>query len=72
MRDTLQCVTLLRLPTSFRKDVRRKEHHWLATLYYQDGEKFSRTYLVHDKAAKFAERQKKSPVVKMERVTQAS
>jgi hypothetical protein len=51
-------------PTSFRKDARRKHHHWLVTLYYQDGEKFSRIYADNDKAAKFAARQKKSPVVK--------
>jgi hypothetical protein len=59
----------IRKLTSFRTDGRRKHHHWLVTLYYHDGDKFRRTYTVHDKAAKFAARQKKSPVVKMARVT---
>jgi hypothetical protein len=58
--------------TSFRKDGRRKHHHWVVTLYYQDGDKFIRTYTVHDKAVKFAARQKKSPVVKRTRVSQVS
>jgi hypothetical protein len=42
------------------------------TLFYKDGERFARVYTVHAKAASFAERQKKSPVVKMARVTQIS
>jgi hypothetical protein len=58
--------------TSFKKDARRKHHHWQVTLIYRDGERFSRTYTVHAKATGFAERQKKSPVVKMARVTQVS
>jgi hypothetical protein len=59
-------------PTSFRNDARRKHHHWQVTVFYKDGERFSRTYTVHAKAAGFAERQKKSPVVKMARVIQVS
>jgi hypothetical protein len=58
--------------TSFKKDGRRKHHHWQVTLFYKDGERFARTYTVHAKAAGFAERQKKSPVVKMARVTEIS
>ena len=58
--------------TSFRTDKRRKHHHWQVTLFYKDGETFIRVYSDHDKAAGFAERQKKSPVVKMARVTQLS
>jgi len=58
--------------TSFRKDARRKHHHWQVTLFYNDGERFARTYTVYAKAAGFAERQKKSPVVKMARVIQVS
>ena len=54
--------------TSFSKDGRRKHHHWHVTLFYKDGERFFRTYTVHAKAAGFAGRQKKSPVVKMARV----
>jgi hypothetical protein len=57
---------------SFGKDKRRKHHHWQVTLFYKDGERFSRTYTVHAKAAGFAERQRKSPVVKMARVIEVS
>jgi hypothetical protein len=41
-------------------------------VFYADGERFARTYTIHSKATAFAERQKKSPVVKMARVTQIS
>jgi hypothetical protein len=58
--------------TKFRKNKRRKHHHWLATIFYHDGERFARTYTDHKKAIAFAERQRKSPVVKMVRVTQVS
>jgi hypothetical protein len=61
-----------RKPTSFKKDARRKHHHWQATVFYKDGETFARLYTDRDKAAGFAERQKKSPVVRMARVTQVS
>jgi hypothetical protein len=61
-----------RKPTSFRKDGRRKHHHWQVKLFYGDGGTFARTYAVHAKADAFAERQKKSPVVKMARVTQVN
>ena len=57
---------------SFREDKRRKHHHWQVTLFYKDGEQFARTYTVQTKADGFAERQKKSPVVKMVRVTKIS
>ena len=58
--------------TSYQKDARRKHHHWQVTLFYKDGETFGRVYTDREKAAGFAERQKKSPVVKMARVTQLS
>jgi len=58
--------------TTFGKDKRRKHHHWQVTVFYNDGERFSRTYTVHAKATGFAERQKKSPVVKMARVIEIS
>jgi hypothetical protein len=58
--------------TTFGKDGRRKHHHWQVTLTYRDGETFARMYTDREKAAGFAERQKKSPVVKMARVTQVS
>ena len=62
----------IRKLTSFKTDERRKHHHWQVTLFYKDGERFARTYTIKAKAAAFAERQKKSPVVKMARVTQVS
>jgi hypothetical protein len=58
--------------SSFEKDRRRKHHHWLVTVYYADGEKFGRVYTDKDKAARFAERQRRSPVVKSARVSQVS
>ena len=58
--------------TQFGKDQRRKHHHWQATVFYRDGEKFARTYTDRNKAEGFAERQRQSPVVKMARVTQVS
>ena len=50
------------------RDRRRKHHHWQVTVYYADGEKFARVYIDRDRAQKFAERQKKSPVVKSTRI----
>ncbi len=57
---------------SFTRDRRRKHHHWLVSVYYADGEKFGRVYTDKDKATRFAERQRRSPVVKTARVTQVS
>ncbi|HKW89608.1 MAG TPA: hypothetical protein VJN21_12730 [Candidatus Acidoferrales bacterium] len=51
-----------------RSDRRRKHRHWQVTVYYADGEKFARVYIDRDKAASFAQRQKRSPVVKSARV----
>jgi hypothetical protein len=62
----------VRKHTTFGKDGRRKYHHWQVTVIYRDGETFGRVYTDREKAAGFAERQKKSPVVKMARVTQVS
>jgi hypothetical protein len=58
--------------TKFGKDRRRKHKHWQVTVFYKDGDRFARVYTDHDKAAGFADRQKKSLVVKMARVTQLS
>jgi len=58
----------VRKRTSFGKDKRRKHHHWKVTVFYENGERFARTYTNQEKATGFAERQKKSPVVKMARV----
>ncbi len=52
------------------QDKRRKHRHWQVTVFYRDGEKFARVYIDREKALKFAERQKKSPVVKSARVHQ--
>ncbi len=58
--------------TSFDKDRRRKHHHYLVSVYYADGERFGRVYTDKDKATRFAERQRRSPVVKSARITQVS
>jgi len=52
----------------FRKDKRRRHRHYRVTVIYRDGEKFARVYADRVKATNFAERQKKSPVVKEARV----
>ena len=57
---------------SFGRDRRRKHHHYLVSVYYADGEKFGRVYTDKDKATRFAERQRRSPVVKSARITQVS
>jgi len=56
----------------FVKDKRRRHHHFLVTIQYADGEKFGRVYTSKDKADRFAERQRRSPVVKSVRVSQVS
>ena len=61
-----------RKSTKLVKDKRRKHRRWQVTLFYQDGERFARTYTDRERAAAFADRQKKSPVVKMARVTEIS
>lgn len=62
----------MRKRTQFGKDKRRKHRHWQVTVFYADGEKFARVYTDKAKAVKFAERQRKSPVVKLARVVQIS
>ena len=54
----------------FSRDRRRKHRHWQVTVYYQNGEKFGRVYIDRERAERFAERQKKSPVVKATRITE--
>jgi hypothetical protein len=56
----------------FNKDKRRKHHHFLVTIHYADGEKFGRVYTDKEKADRFADRQRRSPVVKSVRVSQVS
>ena len=56
----------------FGKDRRRKHHHFLVTVFYADGEKFGRVYTDKGKADRFAERQRRSPIVKSARITLVS
>ena len=51
-----------------KRDRRRKHKHWQVTVFYHDGEKFARVYIDRERAERFAERQKKSPVVKSARI----
>jgi hypothetical protein len=62
----------VRKRAKFGKDKRRKHRHWQVTVFYQDGERFARLYTDRGKATGFADRQKKSPVVKMARVTEVN
>ena len=50
------------------EDRRRRHRHWQVTVYCHDGEKFARVYIDRDRAVRFAERQKKSPIVKATRI----
>jgi hypothetical protein len=58
--------------SDFGKDRRRKHHHFLVSVNYADGETFGRVYTNKEKATRFAERQRRSPIVKSARVTQVS
>ena len=51
------------------RDKRRKHEHWRATIYYADGEKFSRVYISRGRARAFCVRQALSPIVERTRVT---
>jgi hypothetical protein len=46
-----------------------KPKHYLATITYRDGECFGRVYTDMGKAQRFAERQKRLPIVKSVRVS---
>ena len=50
------------------EDRRRRHRHWQVTVYYHDGERFARVYIDRERAVRFAERQKKSPIVKATRI----
>jgi hypothetical protein len=58
--------------SEFGKDRRRRHHHYLVTVNYADGETFGRVYTDKEKATRFAERQRRSPIVKSARVLQVS
>lgn len=51
-----------------KRDRRRKHKHWQVTVFYHDGERFARVYIDRERAERFAERQKKSPIVKSARI----
>lgn len=57
-----------RKSSRLHQDRRRRHRHWQVTVYYHDGEKFARVYIDRDRAVRFAERQKKSPIVKATRI----
>jgi hypothetical protein len=59
-----------RKETKPHKNGRRKHHNWRVTVDYGDGETFARVYIDLERARRFAERQKKSPIVKRTRITQ--
>lgn len=67
---TMPKAKTVRKRTKLGKDKRRKHKHWQVTVFYKDGERFARVYTDRAKAARFAERQRKSPVVKTARVLQ--
>jgi len=57
-----------RKSSRMRSDRRRKHRHWQVTIYYRDGEKFARVYIDRERASRFADRQRRSPVVKSTRI----
>jgi hypothetical protein len=59
-------------PTQFGSKNRRKQHRFQVTIYYHDGDIFSRTYTVHENTVAFAKPQNKSPAVKRARISQIS
>ena len=58
--------------TTLGNDKRRKHHHFEAKIFYRDGDVFARMYTDRKKAVAFTDRQRKSPVVRLARVTQVS
>ena len=56
----------------FTNLTRDGEGNLVGTVNYADGETFGRVYTDKEKATKFAERQRRSPIVKSARVTQVS
>lgn len=62
----------MREPAHTSRDGRRKHRHWKVTIYYADGQKFTRVYTERKRAEKFALRQKRSPVVRSTRVREVT
>jgi hypothetical protein len=71
-RASIRKMKTRRRLTNLRTDSRWKHHHWQVKLFYADGETFARVYTDREKATGFADRQRKSPVVKMARVTEVN
>ncbi len=61
-----------RKKSQFGKDRRRKHHHWQVTVFYEDGHRFARVYIGQERARRFAEREKRSPVAKKTRIHRIS
>ena len=59
-------------PAKFNGDGRRKHRHWEVTIFYHDGNKFARVYIDRQRAERFAERQKRSPVVQATRIREVN
>jgi hypothetical protein len=57
-----------KLRSRLHRDRRRKHRHWQVTVFYKDGERFARVYIDRERALRFAERQKRSPVVRSARI----
>ena len=58
--------------SEFGKNKRRRHRHWQVTVFYEDGERFARVYIDKEKAQQFADRQKRSPVVRSARVAEVN
>lgn len=54
--------------SGFAGDGRRKHRHWEVTIQYHDGKKFARVYTDRTRAERFAERQKRSPIVRAAKI----
>ncbi len=52
----------------FAGDGRRKHRHWEVSIQYHDGKKFARVYTDRERAERFAERQKRSPIVRTAKI----
>lgn len=50
------------------QDRRRKHRHWKVNVYYVGGGKFVRVYIDRKRAEHFADKERKSPVVRYVRI----
>jgi hypothetical protein len=70
VHEGLRVKTKTKKPSRLSQDRRRRHQHWQVSVYYHDGEKFARVYIDRERAERFADRQKKSPVVKSTRIVE--